>query len=63
MTDIISLQVDGKDVFPQTHKEAIIGLDTIQGGKGDKGEKGDKGDKGEQGTSPFTYKVVGSVIV
>ena len=45
MTDIVGLKKDGVKVYPQTHAQAVLGLETI------KGEKGDKGDPGVNATT------------
>ena len=50
MTDIVELKKkDGVKVYPQTHAQAVLGLETIKGEKGDKGDQGVKGDIGQTG--------------
>ena len=51
MTDIVELKKkDGVKVYPQTHAQAVLGLETIKGEKGDKGDQGVKGDTGTSAT-------------
>lgn len=49
MVDIVKVKVDGTEVYPRTHANAVIGLQTIQGPKGDKGEPGATGPAGPMG--------------
>lgn len=47
MPDIVKVLSNGTEVYPQTHANAILGLQTIKGEKGDKGDKGDTGAAGK----------------
>lgn len=65
MTEISKLMrtnADGTEsqVYPETHPEAVVGLDgyiATHGGSGGTGAKGDKGDKGDTGLSAYQIAV------
>lgn len=65
MTEVSKLMrtnADGTEsqVYPETHPEAVVGLDgyiATHGGSGGTGAKGDKGDKGDTGLSAFQIAV------
>ena len=50
MTDIVALKKNNVQVYPQTHAQAVLGLETIKGEKGDTGAQGVKGDPGSSAT-------------
>ena len=50
MPDIVALKKNNVQVYPQTHAQAVLGLETIKGEKGDQGIQGVKGDTGTSAT-------------
>ncbi|MSD84473.1 collagen-like protein (plasmid) [Lactobacillus curvatus] len=65
MTEVSKLMktnADGTEaqVYPETHPDAVVGLDEYikaHGGTGGTGAKGDKGDKGDTGLSTYQIAV------
>ena len=57
MTDIVALKKNNVQVYPQTHAQAVLGLETIKGEKGDQGIPGVKSDKGDPGVNATTTAV------